>query len=159
MADGFVTNESLRYMLNIHKASIAELLKNMCNSGLLVAEGYGRGTKYKLPNMATSDANVATSDANVATSDANVATSDANVATPDVNNRIKMRMKSEELERLIKNTCQDWISLDELASAICRSPKYLRSRIIPNLIENNTLEMMFPTIPNHPKQKYKLKEK
>lgn len=138
VADGFVTNESLRYMLNIHKASIAELLKNMCNSGLLVAEGYGRGTKYKLPNMATSD---------------------ANVATPDVNNRIKMRMKSEELERLIKNTCQDWISLDELASAICRSPKYLRSRIIPNLIENNTLEMMFPTIPNHPKQKYKLKEK
>ena len=56
--DGFVTNERLRSILNIHKAEIADLLKDMCGANLLVAEGYGRGTKYYLPdfgsNMATS---------------------------------------------------------------------------------------------------------
>ena len=178
-ADGYVTNENLRYTLNIHKSEITELLKDMCNSGLLVAEGYGRGTKYKLPsssgnvvtsiaNMATSIANMATSTANMATSavymvtsTANMATSDDNMASSDAYNQIiiKKRMKPEELEMLIKKKCEDWISLDELSTEINRSPKYLRSVVIPRLIDNETLEMMFPTIPNHPKQKYKLKQK
>lgn len=176
-ADGYVTNENLRYTLNIHKSEITELLKDMCNSGLLVAEGYGRGTKYKLPsssgnvvtsiaNMATSATNMATSTANMATSavymvtsTANMATSDDNMASSDAYNQItiKKRMKPEELEMLIKKKCEDWISLDELSTEINRSPKYLRSVVIPRLIDNDTLEMMFPTIPNHPKQKYKLK--
>lgn len=48
--DGMVSNESLRYSLDLHKAEIAELLKDMCNSGLLVSKGYGRGTTYHLPD-------------------------------------------------------------------------------------------------------------
>ena len=154
----------------IHKSEITELLKDMCNSGMLITEGYGRGTKYKLPsssvNMATSTANMATSTANMATSTANMATSTvymvtstANMASSDAYNQttIKKRMKPEELEVLIKKKCEDWISLEELSTEIDRSPKYLRSVVIPRLIDNDTLEMMFPTIPNHPKQKYKLK--
>lgn len=187
-ADGFVTNESLRYILNIHKTDITELLKEMCTSGLLVAEGYGRGTKYKLINLlakdATSDAKVATSSVNVATSNANkVATSNANVATSNTNKvatsdtkvatsganvatsennqqkSIKKRMKPTELDRLISEKCEDWISLDELAVAINRSYTYLRNKVIPRLIEEKILEMMFPGVPNHPSQKYKRKEK
>jgi len=155
--DSFVTNERLRSMLNIHKAEIADLLKDMCKSNLLIAEGYGRGTKYRLPklasNMATSDANMATSDANMATSDANMATSDANMATS-----IKRRMRSEELKELIANKTGDWISLEELAVKVNRNHKYLRTNIIPRLIEEGILEMMFPGVPNHPKQKYKSKK-
>lgn len=180
-ADGFVTNESLRYVLNIHKTDITELLREMCASGLLVAEGYGRGTKYRLINLlakdATSDAKVATSDAKVATSSVNVATSNANkVATSNINKvatsdtkvatsennqqkSIKKRMKPTELDRLISEKCEDWISLDELAVAINRSYTYLRNKVIPRLIEEKILEMMFPGVPNHPSQKYKRKEK
>ncbi len=162
--DSFVTNERLRSMLNIHKAEIADLLKDMCKSNLLIAEGYGRGTKYRLPklasNMATSDANMATSDANMATSDANMATSDANMATSDANmaTSIKRRMRSEELKELIANKTGDWISLEELAVKVNRNHKYLRTNIIPRLIEEGILEMMFPGVPNHPKQKYKSKK-
>ena len=77
----------------------------MTEKGLLVSEGYGRGTRYVLPingidilreepsNVASSTTNVASSkDANVATSTTNVATSkDANVATsvPNVATSIK----------------------------------------------------------------------
>ena len=172
-ADGFVTNESLRYILNIHKTDITELLREMCASGLLVAEGYGRGTKYRLINLlakdATSDAKVASSSVNVATSNANkvatsdtkVATSGANVATSENNQQksIKKRMTPTELDRLISEKCEDWISLDELAVAINRSYTYLRNKVIPRLIEEKILEMMFPGVPNHPSQKYKRKEK
>lgn len=151
--DGFVTNEGLRSILNIHKAEIADLLKDMCKSNLLITEGYGRGTKYRLPdfvsNMATSDANLATSDVNVATSNTNMATSDANMATST-----KKRMKPEELRELIISKTEDWISLEELAAKVNRNHKYLRTNIIPRLIEEGILEMMFPGVPNHPKQKY-----
>lgn len=177
-ADGYVTNENLRYTLNIHKSEITELLKDMCNSMLLITEGYGRGTKYRLPsssvNMATSTANMATSIANMATSTANMATSavytatsTANMATSTENmassntfnqTTIKKRMKPEELEVLIKEKCEDWISLEELSIEINRSPKYLRSVVIPRLVDDDILEMMFPTIPNHPKQKYKIRK-
>lgn len=162
--DGYVTNESLRYILNIHKAEITELLKNMCADGLLVVEGYGRGSKYKLripnANVTTSDANVATSDANVATSDTNVATSDANVATSDAEEKtVRKRLKPEEMKKLVIAKCEDWMSLEELARIINRNSTYLRNKIIPEMLENKTLEMMFPGTPNHPSQKYKRKEK
>ena len=94
--EGYVTNTRLRYSLNLHKSAISDMLKLMTQKGLLVSEGYGRGTRYVLPvkgidvlredldNVASSDANVATyDDANVASSDANVASSDVNVATSD----------------------------------------------------------------------------
>ncbi|MGM9819682.1 MAG: RNA-binding domain-containing protein, partial [Candidatus Onthomorpha sp.] len=51
--DGYVTNMGLRYVLSIHKSAITELLKDMCNRKLLVAKGYGRGTKYFLPDAET----------------------------------------------------------------------------------------------------------
>ena len=95
--EGYVTNTRLRYSLNLHKSEISDMLKLMTQKGLLVSDGYGRGTRYILPakgidvlreddaNVVSSGANVATSDdANVATSDdANVASSGANVATSD----------------------------------------------------------------------------
>ena len=56
--DGYVTNESLRVVLDIHKGEIADLLKDMRKEGLLVQEGYGRGTRYYLPKV---DSKVASS--------------------------------------------------------------------------------------------------
>ena len=144
--DGFVTNERLRSVLNIHKAEIADLLKDMCCSDLLIAEGRGRGTKYRLPdfvpNMATSVPNMATSALNMATSVPNMATS-------------KKKMNSEEFKELIKSKAAECISLEELAVSVNRSHKYLRTNIIPRLMEEGVLEMLFPGIPNHPRQKYK----
>nr|WP_297975699.1 RNA-binding domain-containing protein [uncultured Bacteroides sp.] len=162
--DGFVTNERLRSILNIHKAEIADLLKDMCGANLLVAEGYGRGTKYYLPdfgsNMATSCANMATPSVNMATSCANMATSSVNMATSCINMAtfIKKRMKPEELKELIKSKTTDWTSLEELAAIVNRSHKYLRTNVIPHLIKEGFLEMLFPGVPNHPKQKYKSKK-
>lgn len=157
----FVTNNRLRYSLNMHKSEISDLLKRMTQNGLLVTEGYGRGTKYYLPqdsmnvlrNVATLDANVATSGANVATLDINVATSDTNVATS-----IRKRLSREELQELILKNCQEWISLDDLAKLINRNPIYLRNHIMPVLLASKSIEMIHPEKPNHPKQMYKVKE-
>ena len=161
--EGYVTSTRLRYSLNLHKSAISDMLKLMTQKGLLVSEGYGRGTRYVLPvkgidvlredldNVASSDANVATSDdANVASSDANVVTSDdANVVTYP-----KKRMSREELQELILKNCQEWISLEDLAKSIHRKPLYLRNHVMPLLLAANKIQMLYPK--NHPKQLYKV---
>ena len=81
VTDDFVTNESLRYILNLHKFEIGVLLKQMCKKGLLIAEGRGRGTKYRATNVETSAPNVETSNTNIETSAPNVRTSNTNVET------------------------------------------------------------------------------
>ncbi|WP_300910684.1 Fic family protein [uncultured Bacteroides sp.] len=67
-------------------------------------------------------------------------------------------MKPEELKELIKSKTTDWTSLEELAAIVNRSHKYLRTNVIPHLIKEGFLEMLFPGVPNHPKQKYKSKK-
>ena len=47
--EGYVISPRLRYSLNIHKSEISDMLKLMTQKGLLVSEGYGKGTRYILP--------------------------------------------------------------------------------------------------------------
>ena len=135
--DGYITNESLRVVLNQHKAEVADLLKDMCKHKLLVQEGYGRGTKYRLPMTVK------------------VASSGSKVASSPMPNLIKQRMSYSELKDKICSFCADWVSVDELAEELRRKRTYLRNKIIPKMLEDNSLEMLFPGVPNHPRQKYK----
>ncbi len=150
----YVTNNRLRYSLNMHKSEISDLLKLMTQKNLLVTEGYGRGTRYLLPRENQNVfQNVATSNVNVATSDAKVATSDAKVATS-----IKKKMSREELQDLILKHCANWISLEDISLLVDRKAKYLRNQIIPIMLAAKLIEMLHPEAPNHPKQMYKVKD-
>ena len=178
--DGYVTNESLRLVLDIHKAEIADLLKDMCKNKLLVQEGHGRGTKYYLPkdssnissniassgsnvassgsNIASSGSNIASSGSNIASSGSNIASSGSNVASSDSNiasSTTKKRLPYEELRNIISLNSQDWVSLEELSVLVKRDKIYLRNFIIPRMLADNNLEMLFPGVPKHPCQKYK----
>ena len=219
--DGYITNESLRVVLNQHKAEVADLLKDMCKHKLLVQEGYGRGTKYRLPmtvkvassgskvasfgskvassgskvasfgskvassgskvassgskvvssgskvassgskvassgsKVASFGSKVASSGSKVASSGSKVASSGSKVASSPMPNFIKQRMSYSELKDKICSFCSDWVSVDELAEELRRKRTYLRNKIIPKMLEDNSLEMLFPGVPNHPRQKYK----
>ena len=155
MIDGYVTNESLKVVLDIHKAEIADLLKDMCQDGLLVQDGYGRGTKYYLPN---DDSNIPS---NIASSGSKVANLSSNIPSPNISIsnmeslRKKKKLSFEELKKLICLVCSDWQSLDELALQVNRNKTYLKIYVIPRMLADKSLEMMFPGVPNHPRQKYK----
>lgn len=110
---------------------------------------FGKNASF---NSANSDVNSASPDANSASSDANSASSDANNASS-----IKKRMKKEELHDLIKDVCQDWVSLVEIVAKVGKSNSYLRNIVIPRMLSDKILEMLYPGIPKHPCQKYKLK--
>ena len=149
--EGYVINQRLRYSLSMHKGEISDLLKKMCQKGLLEPKGHGRGMKYELgekrDDLFGKDASF-----NSASSNANSASSDANSASS-----IKKRMKKEELYELIKDVCQDWVSLEEIVAKVGKSNSYLRNIVIPQMLSDKILEMLYPGTPKHPCQKYKLK--
>ena len=158
--EGSVTNERLRYSLNLHKGQISELLKRMCQNELLVSQGYGRGMKYYLPEKTSNNlfsiispgTNMASLGSNVATLEENMASSGSNVATPS-----KKRLSKQEMNELIKAVCVEWISLEDIALRIGKDYKYIRNHIIPRMLKEKTIEMLYPGTPNHPKQQYKIK--
>ena len=82
--EGYVTSPRLRYSLNLHKSEISDMLKLMTQKGLLVSEGYGKGTRYILPIngidvLREEPSNVESLDPNVESSNPNVESSNPNV--------------------------------------------------------------------------------
>ena len=136
VTEGVISNERLRYSLNMHKYDITRMLKELCNEGYLISNGIGRGTTYQL-NVKEGDVNMATSDANMATSS------------------YRKRLPKIQLQALIADICSDWKTLEDVAGEVGRDAKYLRGNIIPEMLKIGMIEMQFPKIPNHPGQKYK----
>ena len=180
---GDVTNERLRYVLNMHKAEIAELLKLMVQQNLLKAYGYGRGMHYKLPDKrinilganttnsvyevdksgaysASSGANSASSNDNSASSGAYSASSNDNSASSGAYSASspKKRLTKEQLKSLIISICDDWVSIDDIVKRSGKSTSYIRNTVIPLLLAEKSIEMMYPGTPRNPNQKYKVKK-
>ena len=147
-----ISNERLQYALEMHKADITQMLGKMCKQRLLEASGRGRGTKYHVYGVGTHPtAKVATFGQKVATSDPKVATSDPKVATS------KKHYSKEELKIKIVEYCAEWRTLDDISAFIERDRKYLRNKVLPQMTD--VLEKMYENIPNHPRQKYRAKQK
>ena len=124
-------------------AKVASSGSNIASSGAKVASSDS--------NIASSGAKVASSESNIASSESNIASSEPNIASA----RVKQRMSYQNLKTLICSVCSEWLSLDQLSAIVRRDKIYLRNFISPKMLEDNSLEMLFPGIPNHPRQKYK----
>ena len=141
-SEGYVSNERLRYVLNLHRADITLLLKEMCAKGYLVSEGYGRGTKYHIPTIRK------------------VSNDEGNPISNPISNPVskpKKRMSREEIREAIISVSTDWVSLDYIATSIGRNTDYLLAHVIPSMLEEGIIERMYPDTARHPYQKYKRK--
>ena len=142
-SEGFVSNERLRYILNLHRADITALLRDMCSLGYLESEGYGRGTKYHLPQ----NGKTSSLESNLG----------SNLGSNLISKTRKKRMSRDELYGVIIDACEEWISLEDIARAVDRKPDYLLNEIIPLMLKNGLIVRMFPESPRNPYQKYKRK--
>lgn len=165
-----VTNERLRYVLRLHKSDITTLLQNMCRQGLLFSDGYGRGTKYRLADIASRN-NVVSNNANVDSLDSNVDSLGSNVDSSNNNGNIttedliisidarnllkKKRLRPDEMERLIYEITSEWRTIQELSQILGKDKSYLRNHILPVLISKGVLEREYTFVPNHPNQRYR----
>ena len=142
LTEDVVSNERLRFSLNMHKYDISKMLKDLCAEGFLVSDGIGRGTTYQLnkgeiltnnsANVVSSSSNVESSSSNVESSSSNVESSSSNVESSDCKKRLKKRCSRNELFNMIVECASEWISLEEIAREVQRSAKYLNNNIINN---------------------------
>lgn len=167
-----VTNERLRYVLQLHKSDITSLLQNMCRDGLLLSDGYGRGTRYRLANRISIN-NVVTGSANVESLDSNVDSLNSNVDSSKddrcadageyaISEEVKFllkkrRLRPTEMERLICEVTLEWRTIQELSQILGKDKLYLRNHVLPPLISRGILEREYASIPNHPNQRYRRK--
>lgn len=172
--EGGATNERLRYVQNMHKAEISDLLKLMVQKGLLETYGHGRGMHYKLPSKSTNvlganNANntctfespeemVAGNGASYSASlTANSASYSASL-TANSASSAKKRLSREELKSLIISICSDWVSIEDIVKKSGKSTSYIRNVVIPLLLAEKSIVMLFPGTPRNPNQKYRIKE-
>ena len=165
-----VTNERLRYVLRLHKSDITTLLQNMCRQGLLFSDGYGRGTKYRLANIVSSNNLISNSD-NVDSLGSNVDSLGSNVDSSNDNSNTttevyiisaeaqcllrKKRLRPAEMEELIYEITSEWRTIQELTQILGKDKSYLRNHVLPILISKGVLEREYTSIPNHPNQRYR----
>ena len=168
--EGCVSNVRLQQLINKHSTEISQLLKDLCNEGYLVAENKGRWTVYHL-NLREEKKSVQKNlfEETMTPPVRNDDTS-GEMMTPPVRNddtsgetmtpRGKKWMRNEELMTLVVEICCDTFkSVDEIAAVILRTPTYLKNKILPLLLAQERLERLYPTIPNHPNQAYRKKQK
>ncbi len=144
LTEGIISNERLRYTLNIHKYDITHMLKDLCTDGYLCSDGIGRGTTYHLnahqiPNSSDENLN-----------------SNLNSSASYLKTNLKRRCTKKELFTMIINCTDKWMSVDEISKEVNRNPQYLKGEIIPLMVKAGLLEREF-SIPNHPAQKYRRK--
>ena len=107
------------------RLEITQLLKELCEDGLLKASGIGKGTKYKL-----------------------------NVASK-VSPERSVSSRTLRLYRAIQETCIDFMPLIEIAPKVNRQLRYLKNTVIPDMVTKGLLERKYPNIPSHPDQQYR----
>lgn len=165
LTEEHITNERLRYVLRMHKSDITTLLQHMCRQGLLVSDGYGRGTKYRLAcNISASK--IATYTSNVDSLDDNVDSLKDGIERRLLYNLSaeatallkKKRLSQSEMEKLIGEIAVEWRTIKEFTEILGKDKSYLRNHVFPSLISKGILEREYPAIPNHPNQRYKVKQ-
>lgn len=68
---------------------------------------------------------------------------------------LKRRLNNNEMDSLVQSYCQDYTTLDELARKIDRDKRYVKNHVVPRMVKEGKLEMLYPTVPKHPSQSYK----
>lgn len=81
---------------------------------------------------------------------------DAKDASNEVKNASNVgRLSKEELYDKIMDVCVDYTSLEDIANAINKTLRYLKSKVIPKMVEKGLLERKYPDTPKHPQQQYR----
>ena len=144
ISEGYVTNEFLQIVVNLHPVDITKMLRDLCLKGYLRSDGHGRGTRYYI-NDDSSDVN---DDSSKINDDSSFAEEEMGAAKPK-------RLKTAELDSIITNACVTPMTLDDLVKLVGKSRSYLMNKVIPRLIESDQIRRVYPK--NSPNQKYQRK--
>ena len=148
--EGNVDNARMRQICNLHAADITGLLQGLVAREVLIQEGQGRWSRYRLPDAGRFEHKDGHSEHKDGHSE-HIHELEA-IAAPS---RIQRRLQPDEMERLILKLCQNrWLTRNELARLLNRHPDGLRSRFLTPMVAHGHLRLRYPDKPNRADQAY-----
>lgn len=87
----------------------------------------------------------------------NSVSSSANSASNSASLRRK-RLSKDELRTLVLSICADWVSIEDIVAKSGKSLSYIRNSVMPLLLAEKSIVMMYLGTPHNQNQKYKVKE-
>ena len=177
--EGFVSNRRLRQISRLHPRDITFLLGALVDTEMLVKDGQGRGTTYRLSGVPVVDLAVRSEDSGSKSIDSGSKSIDSGSKSIDSGSespvqlpapdpkllelarpvREKSRVREEVIRSTILSLCAGrFLTVAEIAALLNRSFVDLRHRFIKPMFESGALERRFPHQPNHVKQAYRAVE-
>ena len=99
-------------------------------------------------NMGSSITNMGSSNANMGSS------SSQHDSLVDIYGH-KKRGSKEDLWATIQSFCDNWHMPEDIVVFTGRTSRYIKEKVLPQMIKSGLLERLYPETPNHPKQKYR----
>jgi ATP-dependent DNA helicase RecG len=186
--EGFVTNARIQQISRLHRRDITALFKSLVDQGMLVPDGQGRATSYRLAgtdaldlagsvgfeSSAPSSSHLGGSSSHLNPSSSHLEGDsphlDPNSSHLDPQQDVRLLGIAEEVrntgkidpqitQRAILELCRGrFLSVADLAALLNRSARGLRDRFVKPLIDEGLLERRFPQQPNHEQQAYRTRE-
>jgi len=186
--EGFVTNARIQQISRLHRRDITALFKSLVDQGMLVPDGQGRATSYRLAGTDALDlagsvgfesSDPSSSHLGGSSSHLNPSSShlegdsphlDPNSSHLDPQQDVRLlgiaaevrntgKIDPQITKHAILELCRGrFLSVADLASLLNRSARGLRDRFVKPLIDEGLLERRFPQQPNHEQQAYRTRE-
>ncbi|MGY4433964.1 hypothetical protein ACVWWO_006441 [Bradyrhizobium sp. F1.13.1] len=167
---GAIANQTYREINRTDTLAASKSLRKLRTANLLADRGSGSGRYYVagpelISRLAASSLAI---DENSLTIDANSLGSREQIKVGDLPESLKVRVKlialgrrdaSEHMTTTILALCA-WkpLSASQIAGLLDRNPTYLTTKYLSGLVESGKLDYLYSDHPNHPNQKYIIKE-
>jgi len=117
----------------------------------------------KLAPDSTDNADTSPDNANTSPDNADTSPDNADTSPDNANTSLALFLSTQRaskalVERAILELCSGrFLTSQELATSLMRSPHSVKTRYLPPLVQDGRLEMLYAEIPNHPQQAYRTK--
>ena len=149
--EGWVDNARMRQITSEHATDMTRLLQNLVGKGVLVQDGQGRWTRYRLSSGYISVHKEVDSVHKIQLTE-NEWDELVKIAEPVRQNR---RLAPQEIESTLLKLCQrHWLTRRQLAELLGRNADGLRSRFLTLMVEHGLLRLRYPEKPNRVDQAY-----
>jgi ATP-dependent DNA helicase RecG len=183
--EGFVTNGRLQQISRLHRRDITALLKGLVDRGMLIPDGQGRATSYRLagteavdlassvgfevPTKSSEGLGGSSAHLGLRSSHLGLRSSHLEPSSSHLDPKQDPRLlgiaaevrKSGKIDPSVTQgailaLCHErFLSVADLAALLGRSSRGLRDRFVKPMIEKGLLERRFPQQPNHEQQAYR----
>ena len=170
--EGRVDNARMRQITGEHPADITLLLQNLVGKKVLVQEGLGRWTQYRLPGR-NGSVHKGVDSVYKGVDSAHKGVDSVHKGVDSVRSdkiypgnwhgllkiaaiaRENKRLDPKEMENLILKLCTgNWLTRRQLGELLQRNIDGLRSRFLTSMVEHGLLRLRYPDKPNRADQAY-----